>query len=261
MSGVPQYITCNFQGRLGNLMFEIAATLAAAWKHNITPVFPNWHDDYYKDLPAFQNYILPMLHQFYQYDKKRINFKEYHESGDFQYKPIVIEENTKLIGWFTSSLYFDEYRDKIIDIFSTNQEYVNALAQNIMSKYPGREFVSVHVRRTDYVTDYKWDLPLNYYEEAAKQFENPIYVIFSDDPDWCREHLSFMKEKIFVTDKDYLELLLMGKFNAHIAANSTFSSMGIILGDRNKNKKVIAPKIWSPVVHNKDIQEKHWILI
>lgn len=259
----PKHITCHYQGRLGNLMFEIATTLAAAWKNNAIPVFPKTYDSYYHDLPAFENYIWPMLHQFNQYDnnKNRILFKEYHEGADFQYKPITIEHNTKLVGWFTSSLYFDEYRDKIIDLFSTNQEYINNLADNIRRKYPERQFVSVHVRRTDYVTDYKWDLPLSYYEQAATHFDNPIYVIFSDDMEWCKQNLSFMNEKVFVQDKDYLELLLMGKFDAHISANSTFSAMGIILGDRDKTKKVIAPKQWSPVVHNKDIQEKHWILI
>lgn len=256
-----KYITCNFQGRLGNLIYEIACMLATAWRNNCTPVFSKRNNDYYKDLPAFQNYISPLLEQFYQYDERRIKFKEHHEAGDFQYKPIEITENIKLFGFFTSSLYWDDYREKIIDIFSTNQEYVNSLAENIMRKYPGRQFVSVHVRRTDYVTDYKWDLPIAYYEIASLQFENPIYVIFSDDTEWCKQNLDFMKEKVFVSDKDYIELLLMGKFHAHIIANSTFSAWGVILGDKDKTKKIIAPKTWSPVVHNQHIQEKHWILI
>jgi hypothetical protein len=53
----------------------------------------------------------------------------------------------------------------------------------------------------------------------------------------------------------------MGRFDAHICANSTFSAMGIILGDRKKNKKVIAPKVWVNKTYNQDIQEKHWVLI
>lgn len=261
-----KYITCLFQGRMGNLMYEIACTLAAAWRSGATPVFPRKINDYYKDIPAFQNYISPLLEQFSQYDDRKIKFREYHEGADFKYKPIEILHNTKLVGYFTTSLYWDDYRENIIDIFSTHQPYVNDLANNIMRKYPGREFVSVHVRRTDYVTDYKWDLPLNYYEQAATHFEKPIYVIFSDDPEWCKQNLAFMQEKVFVSDKDYIELLLMGKFHAHIAANSTFSAMGIILGDKHKTKKVIAPKICDMKKHNgefikQEMQEKHWILI
>lgn len=261
LSMQPKYITCNFQGRLGNLMYEIAATLAAAWRNDATPVFPSRAHDYYRNLPAFEQYISPLLEQFYQYNSRRMKFTEYHEPADYHYEEIKADNNLILHGYFTTSMHWDEYRDKIIDLFSTNQEYVNTLAENIISKYPGREFVSVHVRRTDYVTDYQWDLPLSYYEQAAAQFENPIFVIFSDDPDWCKENLSFLKEKVFITDKDYLELLLMGKFHAHIIANSTFSAWGAMLGDRNRAKKVIAPKVWSPVKHNQNIQEKHWILI
>lgn len=255
------YITCNFQGRLGNLMYEIACTLATAWRNNATPVFSGRVHPYYQELPAYKNYIAPILKDFTQLDERRTSFKEYHEQADFSYRPIMAEENIKLHGYFTTSLYWDDYRKEIIKLFSTHQEEVNALAQNILAKYPGREFVSVHVRRTDYVTDYKWDLPLSYYHEAVKQFDNPIYMIFSDDPAWCINNLDFMGEKVFINKDDHIELLLMGKFHAHILANSTFSAWGAMLGHENKTKKIIAPNVWSPVVHNKDIQEKHWILI
>jgi hypothetical protein len=55
--------------------------------------------------------------------------------------------------------------------------------------------------------------------------------------------------------------LMMGKCDAHIIANSTFSAWGAMLGDRDCNKKVIAPRLWCPTEFNKDIFEPHWILI
>jgi hypothetical protein len=258
---VSKYITCNYQGRLGNLMYEIAATLCAAWENKMTPCFPVNYDWYYRDIQAFKEYIVPIVNNFYKYKSDSIWFTEYHESADFEYKPIVVTENTKLYGYFTTSLYFDKYRDRIIDLFSTNQSEVDAIYQSIKTQYEGRQLVSLHVRRTDYVTDYGDQLPIEFYRKAVQHFDNPVYIIFSDELDWCRENLIFLKDTHYVDEKDYISLLLMGRFDAHICANSTFSAMGIILGDRKKNKKVIAPKVWVNKTYNQDIQEKHWVLI
>jgi hypothetical protein len=240
-------------------MFEIAATLAAAKRNHLTPCFIRDYDVYYKDIPAFQEYILPILDDFKKYDN--IRFIDYVEPADFSFKPIVVDKSTRLVGYFTSSLYFDDYRNFIIDTFITNTNQVNNLEHTIRLQYPGRQFVSVHVRRTDYVVDYGWGLPVEYYQKAAEHFDKPVYVIFSDDHEFCKEQLTFMEDKIFVNEKDYIELLLMGRFDAHICANSTFSAMGIILGDRHRNKKVIAPKQWTPGHFNPNIFEKHWIQI
>lgn len=256
-----KFITCNYQGRLGNLMFEIAATLSAAWNNNLTPSFPKYPHHYYNDITAFQEYISPILSKFHKHWND-VGFRKYSELENLSYKPIITQENTKLYGYFTSSLYFDEHRDRIIDLFSTHKETVDGIYKNIKDRFPNRELVSVHVRRTDYVTDYKWDLPLEYYKKASTLFDDPVYIIFSDDMEWCIENLTpFMKDEIEYRDQDYIELLLMGKFDAHIIANSTFSAMAAILGDRDKTKKVIAPKNWCPTLFNKNIYEPHWIIL
>ncbi len=253
------WITCNYQGRLGNLMFEIAATLAAAKRNNLTPCFIKDYDVYYKDTPAFQEYILPIVQQFKQYNN--IKFVDHDEPANYEFTQIIMKKSTRLVGYFTSSLYFNDYRDYIIDTFRTNQVAVDALETLIRRANPERQLVSVHVRRADYVTDYNWGLSVDYYRKASEHFDNPVYIIFSDDHEFCRQELTFMQDKVFVNEKDYIELLLMGRFDAHICANSTFSAMGIILGDRHANKKVIAPKQWIPGHYNPNIQEKHWILI
>lgn len=253
-------ITCNYQGRLGNLMYEIAATLAAGWDNGLTPSFPEVYHHYYEDITAFKEYILPIVKQFHQH-KPETPFTRVDEAGDLSYRPVVATENTKLFGYFTSSLYFNKYRDRITDLFSTHQERVNELYNDLRRKHAGREIVTVHVRRTDYVTDYKWDLPVSYYKEAANRFYNPVYFIFSDDQNWCNENLTFLHERVFISDKDYIELLLMGKFDGHIIANSTFSAMAVILGDPYRAKKIIAPRNWCPTLHNPNIWEPHWNVI
>jgi hypothetical protein len=254
-------LTCNYQGRLGNLMFEIAATISTAYNNGLTPSFVKEYHRYYNDIPAFLEYILPIVKRFHQHHKHH-TFTDYQEPADLLFKPISVTEDTRLVGYFTSSKYFNQHRKQIIDIFTSDfKEEVNRAYDLIRSLYPERQLVTVHIRRTDYVTDYGWDLPLSYYEQAARHFDNPVFVIFSDDHDWCKANLTFMQDKVFVNNKDYIELLLMGRFDAQIAANSTFSAMGIILGDPGMNKKVIAPEKWSPTLFNKDIYEPHWTII
>jgi len=253
------YITCNYQGRLGNLMYEIAATLAAAWDNNLTPCFPKHIPQYYEEQKSFTEYISRIVSQFHQYDKMR--FANYYEHSEFLYQPIVATQDTKLFGYWTTSLYFDKYREKIIDLFLIDTELVNNLYEFIRSHNQLRQLVSVHVRRTDYVTDYNDALPVEYYQMAASYFPEAKFFIFSDDIPWCRDNLKFLKHREFISHKDYIEIQLMGKFDAHIVANSTFSAWGAMLGDRHKTKKVIAPRIWVDKTYNKDIQEKHWTVI
>ena len=58
--------------------------------------------------------------------------------------------------------------------------------------------MSVHVRRGDYVTDattraFHGLCPIDYYRRAAAyvsdRVRDPLFVLFSDDPEWTRTHL------------------------------------------------------------------------
>lgn len=254
------YVTCNFQGRLGNLLYEIAAVLATAWRQKLAPVSPAADHPYYKDLPAYQQYIKRILSKFKSHNGE-LAFK-IHEETPYQYTQIPeLKDDTILKGYFTSWRYFDDYRDRIIDLFSTDKVYVIKKVVELRHKYD-KEIIGVHVRRTDYVTDYRWDLPLDYYKKAREHFGDCVFLIFSDDKDWCRKNLTFMEEKEFVSERDYIEMQLMGRFDGLIIANSTFSVWGAILGDQKREKKIIAPTVWQTrSMWNVDVHEQYWIKI
>ncbi len=123
-----------------------------------------------------------------------------------------------------------------------------------MLKIRGVESISLHVRRSDYVTDQKVNAihgqtSLDYYEQAItyikERTQKPQLFIFSDDIAWVQEHLKTDVPMIFIplTIKDYEAQHLMSLCRHNILANSTYSWWAAWL-NANPQKIVIAPKKW-----------------
>ena len=257
-------ITCHFQGRLGNLMFEAAAVVATAKRQGMTPCFWKEECQYYRDILAYRDYMKPILQQFEKWDNAAA-FKA-HEDNIHGYSALpAFSQDTMLRGFYTCSRYFNDYRKDIIELFTRRDKgVVEKKIHDLRLGYPGKQLVSVHVRRTDYVTDYGWALPLEYYQQAAQRFPGAVFVIFSDDIEWCKRVLTFMPARAYITERDFIELQMMGRLDGMIIANSTFSTWGAILGDPDMNKTVVAPQKWLPDGkgnHNHDIHEPHWVLL
>ena len=81
---------------------------------------------------------------------------------------------------------------------------------------------------------------------------NPdLYVIFSDDIQWCRENLSSIignREVVFVDwnkgEQSFRDIQLMTLCKHNIIANSSFSWWGAWL-NQNENKVVVAPEAFT----------------
>ncbi len=91
------------------------------------------------------------------------------------------------------------------------------------------------------------NLGLDYYEEALTHFDGDRnVVVFSDDPDWCKEQSLFDDDRFLVAEGNinYVDMCLMSLCNAHIIANSSFSWWGAWLANTGK---VIAPSamVWN----------------
>jgi hypothetical protein len=251
------------QGGLGNQLFQIALVLSHAKNNNLNPVFINKNPE--GDTKR-QNYWQNLFRLLNIIQSNIINFNNiYNEHYAHLYQELPkFTDNTIINGYFQSGKYFKE-NEKIIRelIKPTNEEqiYIINKIDNIKNKY-NLKLVSIHIRRTDYCT-LNWVLDFNYYVQALNYFDinKCVFIIFSDDINWTLDKLSFLPNKEVISDKDYLELFMIGQCDEHIMANSSFSWWGVFFGDINKNKKVIVPKKWIPVNHNNYIFEDHWIKI
>jgi hypothetical protein len=114
--------------------------------------------------------------------------------------------------------------------------------------------VAVHVRRTDYLTmgDYLPVLPVRYYAAASEALFGPYgsvdvtgVHVFSDDPDWCREHLPWEVRSVGTPPADepmdWADMLLMARYSALVIANSSYSWWSAWLSG---SVKVVAPRPW-----------------
>jgi hypothetical protein len=123
------------------------------------------------------------------------------------------------------------------------------------------DMVSLHIRRGDYLSlsNYNYNLEMNYYKDALHIANKKNVVVFSDDIEWCINNFNdyvnregtynvyFVSNKIYkeneVLIKDDIELILMSMFQNNIIANSCFSLWASFISFY-KNKIVVAPKRW-----------------
>lgn len=226
-------------GRCGNFLFQAATTIGYAKKHGLQFSMPchtnnlEWNPLYLPHLinPAFNPKLSSMVIQEAQHHHYEI---PYHEGLGGNNNNIFLE------GYWQSYKYFDFCRQDILDLFNL--------------PYDGtRGFVSIHVRRGDYLK-YPDINPLatrDYYQQAVCYFVErgfDKFRVFSDDPTWCVEEFkheiyraSGVPKFIFYHDNPVLkDLMGMAECQHNIISNSTFAWWGAYL-NRNPGKIVICP--------------------
>lgn len=177
------------------------------------------------------------------------------DSHRFQQEILRLKGDYLLDGYWQTEKYFKKYRKQILKDF-TFPKKTSKKNKLIINQIKKKNSISVHVRRGDYVTNEKTNkyhgvCSVDYYKEAIniinKQIKNPWFVVFSNDLNWCKKHLTVPKNSLFIshnTKKNSFEdMRLMSLCKHNIIANSSFSWWGAWL-NRNNDKIIIAPKKW-----------------
>jgi len=133
-----------------------------------------------------------------------------------------------------------------------------------------RETVCVSVRRTDFLSEqYKAHhfVCTNAYftraiAKAKELIKNPLFIIFSDDVDWCKQSGLFPKDAIYEKPGYAIpqKLMLMKECKHFIISNSTFSWWSQFLSV-SPNKVVIAPSKWKQDGDYSYMYQSYWTLI
>ena len=166
-------------------------------------------------------------------------------TGDIRYvKPPLMNKDMIIDGFFQSEKYFAHHREEVKSLFSLKpSEFAKVV--DAYAPFAHAKTCAISFRRgVDYYTSREMRiLDMAYYKAAIERFDpDTLFVVFADNLDWCREHLHFIRNKVFVTLGDnVLDLHLMSMFRNNIIANSTFSWWGAWLGQEDKTVYMPSP--------------------
>jgi hypothetical protein len=243
-------------GRLGNQMFQFAALKGIARNRGFEYCFPpTQNNNEWTDHQLFNSFKLT--------NTTSLNV-QFIDSN----RPVVLEEtfsfNEKLFnecpdwvsiqGFFQTEKYFKHIRDELLKDFEFRDEILEP-CKEMMSQFDTPP-VSLHIRRTDYLTNPNHTaLGFDYYEDALKYFGNSEVLVFSDDPKWCNKQKLFSDDRFLISEgnTNYIDLCLMTLCSGHIIANSSFSWWGAWLAN---SKKVVAPSGWFSGSSNEHLDTK-----
>ncbi len=190
----------------------------------------------------------------------------YYFDAPYHKFPLSKSRTILINGYFECAKYFEEIDDKIKQELTPKAP---PLPQNkeLLAAINERESVCVTIKRMDVdnpdiadVFDYNVSYFYTGIDYIKKHVKNPLFVIFADDLEWCRNNLEIDGDVMFETDGNTLgeKIRLMSSCKHFIIHNSTFSWWAQHLSN-NPDKIVLAPYRWlirdDQPIH---IYEKNW---
>ena len=150
----------------------------------------------------------------------------YYDFGNFK-------SNNKIFGgYFESNKYFDNIRTQLLNEFTPKEPELEH-NKKLYDIIKNTNSVCVTIRRGDFLNENNkkrfYICTPKYFEDAIeymnKIIDNPQYVIFSDDIEWCKTNMKFPKDTVYEKGDDpvWEKLRLMYLCKNLIISNSTFS--------------------------------------
>lgn len=220
-----------FMGRLGNNMFQIAASIGYAEKYDVEWGIPKGFIE-----PGFRVF---QVDQFMPHlpSHKDVHYKRWDEPN-YDYTEIPFHpEGVRIVGYFQSIKYFEHCQQKVKDAI-------------MLPYHRGLEdWCGIHARRGDYIIHEAHFPPVNmdYFKIAIPMMVEKGFTKFrvcSDGIEWCEDvlpvafpHLQFEFSK---GTHEWMDMSIIGSCGAIIIANSSFSWWAAFLNP-NPNKIIVSP--------------------
>jgi Glycosyl transferase family 11 len=265
-------ITVCPNGGLGNQLFQYAAGRALALHHGVDLEIDTWHFGAQPEAGArpllLHKLGLPARWRLYP----SAGLRAPHSLPNRVYRRLVrpisrtvvrddagmtgemffaMSPNSLLHGYFQSLRYLGPFADRIRHEVAL-EPIASPQAVEFGRRLKGRFNCAIHIRRGDYVSNPFFDIvDWSTYLPAAidymgKSATGARFIVFSDDPEWCRCH-PLLKSAIIhdpspssTADAMYLMTLC----SHHIISNSSYGWWGAYLANPPEAGRVVAPPQW-----------------
>lgn len=221
-------------GRMGNCLFQAAATIALALRNGADFSMPfSTSSDVWSPI-----YCKHLQNQKWQQGRVDIIIEE----KQFNYDPIQYDKNwnTKQVllkGYFQDERYFVDFKNEIIDLFNFHWELK-------------KDVCSIHARYGDYLTIPGKHIIIDddYLRKAIKEITERTgivrFKIFSDDVNMFKSrHGNIYQFEYSTNTNEVDDMIEISSCHSHINSSSTFSWWSAYL-NRNPEKVIITQREW-----------------
>jgi hypothetical protein len=236
-------------GFLGNQMFQYAALRGIAARHGYGFVIPpaparprRWrHHELFQTFGMGS--VGPANIGLIGEDGPELELPVHGYNEDFA---AACPDDVSLTGFFQAEAWFADVAGTIRADFTFHARFREPAAA-YRADLGGRA-IALHVRRGDYVgqEDRYVPLPPDWYAAALARLDpDATVLVFSDDPQWCREQALFAGDRFLIAagGNTRHDLCLMSLCDDFVIANSTYSWWGAWLGAA-PDKRVVIPAQW-----------------
>ncbi|XP_005095007.1 galactoside 2-alpha-L-fucosyltransferase 3 [Aplysia californica] len=227
------FVSTGLRGRLGNQMFEYAATVGVAHSQGRIPALLTMSSDLQD---TFQVTHARTFNTSDSCDSWQVVSGVHF--GIFEIRLTKLPtKNITMSGFRQSWKYFASAQNELKKEF-TFKERISADAKNleeeIRRKFPNRTLVGVHARRGDFLTSrklgYNSPAPSYYYKafdrmikEIGPKTSSLLFVVSSDDLKWCAANIKRPDVHVLSPASAQLHLAFLARTSHAVISAGTFS--------------------------------------
>lgn len=261
-------------GRLGNLLFEIAAgkyyadKIGASYYLLNNSNYNNYILYYFKNNMSFLKDINIIDDKYFNQIKEK--FITYNEQCLYDEIPYSKNNYIFIEGYRESPKYWNNDKQFIFNLFNEKTSLLLKIKQIYNINF--NEYVSINIRRGDYlrkdVINRLGLLDIKWFKKCMSNYsDKQKYLIISDDIEWCKstfigDNFLFADKNIENYNKVFIDFWIQTLCKDNIISNSTFSWWAAYL-NKNKNRKVYCPKQFFKLQKgtSKIPENDNWILV
>ena len=259
----PQtWLKINFEGRLGNNMFQLASAIGLSKLHNKLLCVPN--SKIKSSLDAiFKTSLPPECPPDVQFVKET-------EKGYGKHQVFIANGNTEIGTYLQSWKYFHSVEKIIKRTFCFQPHlYLEARRLSPKKKFRDGHLIGIHVRRGDHITEYHYlNFPSDdYFEGIFVKFPESHVLVVSEDIPWCKTYDVFKKynKRIYFQDKKVppaVDMILLSMCDVVVLTMGTFGWWGAFFSEGqviyNPNEFVMSDAVNKGNVIKEDYYPAQW---